>query len=97
MLLLLLALPATGQLAYVESSAGLAYVAEAVPCNGRYQWTVPANLPTSPDCQLRLALNTDPPVVATTPAPFTILGAEVTAAEPLPRPDTARTTVALVR
>jgi hypothetical protein len=48
-------------------------VAADVPSNGRYQWTVPAALPTSTDSYLRYTLHTTPPAVALTPAPFTIL------------------------
>jgi hypothetical protein len=44
-----------------------------VPNSGRLQWIVPAHVPTSSDCVLRLTLSTEPPVSATTPAPFTIL------------------------
>jgi hypothetical protein len=47
-------------------------IADHVPSNGRYQWTLPANLPTSTDCYLRFTLHTAIPVVALTPAPFTI-------------------------
>ncbi len=47
-------------------------VASNVPNNGRYQWRVPAGLPTSSDCFLRFTLNTSPPVVAVTPTPFRI-------------------------
>jgi len=54
-------------------------VAQAVPDNGRYQWTVPADLPTSHACHLRLTLDTDPPAVAVTPAPFTIQATAPTA------------------
>lgn len=80
----------TIELSTAGADGPFAPVAEAVPCNGRYQWTVPADLPTSADCRLRLTLNTDPPVVAMTPVSFTILGAEVTAVDPLPRPGAAR-------
>ncbi len=52
-------------------------VADGVPDNGRYQWLVPAGLPTSTDCHLRLTLDTDPPAQTVTPEPFTILGGAV--------------------
>ena len=48
-------------------------IAEEVPDNGRYQWLVPDNLLTSEDCHLRFTLSTDPPAVAVTASPFTII------------------------
>ncbi len=48
-------------------------VASGLPDNGRFQWTVPASLPGSASCHLRLTLDTVPPAVGVTPAPFTIL------------------------
>jgi hypothetical protein len=53
-------------------------VAEGVPDNGRYQWLIPATLPTSDNCYLRYTLNTaGGDAVAVTPAAFTILGAGI--------------------
>jgi len=48
-------------------------IANGVPDNGRYQWRLPRALPTSPDCYLRLTLNTSPPAIALTPTAFTIV------------------------
>lgn len=48
-----------------------------VPNNGRYQWLTPTDLPTTNNAFLRFTLSTDPPVVATTPAPFNIVGVVV--------------------
>jgi hypothetical protein len=47
-------------------------IATGLTNNGRFQWTVPAGLVSSANCYLRLSLDTEPPAVATTPAPFTI-------------------------
>jgi hypothetical protein len=48
-------------------------VAEAVPNNGRYQWRVPAALPSSEECYLRYTMTAeDIQVSAMTPAPFRI-------------------------
>ncbi len=48
-------------------------VAAEVPNNGRYQWLVSSDLPSSDDCYLRFTLGTQPPVVKVTPAAFTIV------------------------
>jgi hypothetical protein len=48
-------------------------LAAGLPNNGRFQWVVPAHVPTSANCILRLTLGTQPPATATTPAPFTVL------------------------
>jgi hypothetical protein len=47
-------------------------IVASTPNNGRYQWLVPAGLPTSETCHLRYALDA---VHAITPQPFTIVGA----------------------
>jgi len=47
-------------------------IVASAPDNGRYQWLMPADLPSSDDCFLRFTLSTDPPAVAVTPGPFTI-------------------------
>ena len=49
-------------------------LAEAIPNNGRYQWSIPASQYASPSNYLRFTLNTDPALVEVTPAPFTMLG-----------------------
>jgi len=50
-------------------------IATEVPDNGRYQWLISPALATSDDCRLRYTLSTPGgQAVATTPAPFTILG-----------------------
>ncbi len=46
-------------------------VVSSVPNNGRFQWSLPAELPTSTNCHLRFTLDA---VSAITPQPFTILG-----------------------
>ena len=48
-------------------------IAAGAPDNGRYQWLIPADLPASEDCHLRFTLSTDPPTIALTPGPFTII------------------------
>ena len=47
-------------------------IATNVPNNGRHQWLVPTDVPSSEECHLRFTLNTDPPTVAVTPGAFTI-------------------------
>lgn len=50
-------------------------IASNVPNNGRYQWKLPKNLPTSSNCVIRYTLTTSAgSVSATTPSAFTILG-----------------------
>ncbi len=49
-------------------------LAEAIPNNGRYQWSIPASQYASHSNYLRFTLNTDPPFVEITPEPFTMLG-----------------------
>jgi hypothetical protein len=48
-------------------------IATGVPNSGRYQWVVPCGLASSDRCYLRLALHTDPPVVAVGPRAFRII------------------------
>jgi hypothetical protein len=49
-------------------------LAQNLPNNGRYQWEVPTGI-TSSNCYTRYTMVTPTgPVIATTPAPFTILG-----------------------
>ena len=53
-------------------------VAAGVPDNGRYQWLLPATLPSSDNCHLRYTLTTSAgDVSATTPTPFTIVGTTI--------------------
>jgi hypothetical protein len=50
-------------------------IAEDVPDNGRYQWLVPATLPSSTNCYLRYTLSTSAGAVcAVTPQAFSITG-----------------------
>ncbi len=46
-------------------------VVSSAPNNGRFQWSLPAELPTSTSCYLRFTLDA---VSVVTPQPFTILG-----------------------
>jgi hypothetical protein len=48
-------------------------IAVAIPNNGRHQWLIPPQTPTSETCHLRLTLNTDPPAEVITPAAFAIV------------------------
>jgi hypothetical protein len=53
-------------------------VAEGLPDNGRYQWLIPATLPSSDNCYLRYTLSTaGGDAVAVTSAAFTILGSGI--------------------
>ncbi len=47
-------------------------IATGVPDNGRYQWLVGTDVPSSDDCYLRFTLDTDPPTIVVTPGAFTI-------------------------
>jgi hypothetical protein len=49
-------------------------VAVGLVNNGRYQWSVPADVAVSHDAHLRLTLATEPPAIAVTPGSFTIAG-----------------------
>jgi hypothetical protein len=65
----------TIELSRIGPEGPFCLVAAGVPNNGRYQWQIPATLVASTNCYLRLTLNAAPPVVAVTPAPFTIISA----------------------
>ncbi len=47
-------------------------IADSIPCNGRYQWIVPAGISPSENCRLRFRLGTDPEAYALTPGSFSI-------------------------
>ena len=50
-------------------------IAQDVPDNGRFQWTIPSTLPTSSNCYLRYSLSTAAgSATAVTPGAFTIIG-----------------------
>jgi hypothetical protein len=48
--------------------------------NGHKQWRVPAAIPDSDTCYVRLTLATDPTVAVTTPAAFSVINLEATLA-----------------
>ncbi len=50
-------------------------LATGLPDNGRYQWRIPPNTPSTNDAYIRYTLSVSPDVTTSlTPAPFTILG-----------------------
>jgi hypothetical protein len=49
-------------------------LAGPVPDAGRYQWRLPADLPSSTTARMRWTLHTEPPVSVVSPGDFTIVG-----------------------
>ena len=48
-------------------------IASGIPDNGRYQWTVPASVPPSTDCRIRVSVAVGPAwASAVNRIPFTI-------------------------
>lgn len=51
-----------------------AIIADGVPSNGRHQWRLPGDLPSTDEAYLRFTFNAEQPVQAVTPQAFTIIG-----------------------